>query len=254
MLAESANLEKQINLLKSKIKTLPDGQFICTRNGNYYKWYKIDGGKHIYIPKANRKLAEQLAAKKYLTLLLEDLLHEKRAIDFYLKHHRTDMGKSYRLLTDMPEYKELLSPFFTPLSQELLDWMNSPYEHNAKHPEQLVHKTCSGKFVRSKSEAMIDMALYTNKIPFRYECALELGQTKVYPDFTIRHPKTGKTYYWEHFGLMDDPAYYKNAYSKLQFYTSMGIVPSIQLITTFETKETPLSLEIVEKTVEHFFL
>ena len=98
------------------------------------------------------------------------------------------------------------------------------------------------------------MLLYINKIPFRYECALHLGETTLFPDFTIRHPKTGNVYYWEHFGLMDNPAYSQNAYSKLQLYTSHGIIPSIQLITTYETKDNPLSTDIVEKIIAYYFL
>lgn len=112
----------------------------------------------------------------------------------------------------------------------------------------------NGHLLRSKSESIIDTFLYLNKIPFRYECALCLKESTIFPDFTIRHPKTGQTYYWEHFGLMDNPNYYKNAYSKLQFYTSCGIVPSIQLIATFETKNHPLNSELVEKIVTHYFL
>jgi len=66
---------------------------------------------------------------------------------------------------------------------------------------------CARNHNRYKSEVFIDMALFTNNIPFRYECALELGHSTLYPDFTIRHPKTGEICYWEHFGLMDDPSY-----------------------------------------------
>lgn len=142
------------------------------------------------------------------------------ALDFYLRHHR----------------------------------QNAPYDSNPKYPEQLTLKTSSGHFVRSKSEALIDMALFTHRIPFRYECALILGNDTFYPDFTIRHPKTGKTYYWEHFGLMDVPAYCKNVSSKLQHYSLNGIIPSIHLITTYETKENPLSPEVIEKIIEHYFL
>ena len=75
-----------------------------------------------------------------------------------------------------------------------------------------------------------------------------------YPDFTIRHPKTGEIIYWEHFGLMDDPSYYQKTFSKLQLYASYGIIPSINLITTYETQEHPLSADIVEKIVKHYFL
>ena len=82
----------------------------------------------------------------------------------------------------------------------------------------------------------------------------QLDGIMIYPDFTIRHPKTGETFYWEHFSLMDNPTYSKNACSKLQHYISSGIIPSIQLITTYETKDNPLSAEKVEKIVEEYFL
>lgn len=253
MLTERKHLASQIQSLNSKIQALPEGKLICTHNGNRYKWYKSDGKQNHYIPKSDHQLAEQLAAKKYFTLLLQDLLQEQKAIDYYLKHHSKDCGKADQML-DMPEYRQLLSPFFNSMSSELLQWMNFPYEHNPKYPEQLIHKTISGNYVRSKSEAMIAMILQINQIPFRYECSLNLPKATIYPDFTIRHPKTGTLYYWEHFGLMDDPSYYKNTYSKLQLYASAGIIPGIQLITTYETKEYPLNTELVEKIIAYFFL
>jgi len=253
MLIESQKLEKEINELQSQINELPEGKIFCTRNGNHPKWFHSDGHTHSYIPKKNRQLAEQLAIKKYLLLLQKDLLHEKTAIDFYLRHHNTNINMAHHMLTDMPEYQELLSPFFQLTSPDSISWMNAPYEHNTSHPEQLVHKSSSGRLVRSKSEAMIDMLLYINQIPFRYECSIELGQVTIFPDFTIRHPQTKEIYYWEHFGLMDDPSYSKNAYSKLQLYTSAGIIPGINLITTFETKNHPLSFDTIKKTIELYF-
>ena len=98
------------------------------------------------------------------------------------------------------------------------------------------------------------MVLYTHRIPFRYECMLTLGNSTLYPDFTIRHPKTGEYFYWEHFGMMDDPIYSKSAASKLQLYISFGIIPSIHLITTFETTDQPLSSEKLEKIVADYFI
>lgn len=198
-----------------------------------------------------QNLKKQLAIKKYLSLVLEDLSQEKRAIQFYLNHHST-ISKSLNLLKN-PEFNSLLAPYFTPLSQELTDWMNSSYEHNLQHPEHLIHKSSSGNLVRSKSEAIIDMLLYINKIPFRYECALQLGEVTLFPDFTIRHPRTGEIYYWEHFGLMDNSSYSQNAFSKLQLYASHGIIPGIQLITTYETKEKPLGSDTVEEIIAHYF-
>lgn len=254
MLFERQRLEEKIKSAQQKIHEFPDGKLICTRNKNYIKWYQSNGHNRTYIPKENRKLAEQLAAMKYLTLLEDSLRNEQKAIDFYLRHHAAAVDSAEQLLADTSEYAELLSPFFSPLSQELHDWMYSPFEHNEKNPEQLIHKTISGNFVRSKSEAFIAMLLHINRIPFRYECALQLGETTIFPDFTIRHPETGQIYYWEHFGLMDNPAYCKNAFSKLQLYVSGGIIPTIHLITTYETLENPLSSELVENIVQQYFL
>lgn len=147
----------------------------------------------------------------------------------------------------------MLGSYFQTSSQQIREWQNMPYEKNPKYPEHLIHKTVSGIYVRSKSESMIALQLYTEKIPFRYECALQLGETTLYPDFTILHPKTGEIFYWEHFGMMDEPHYYNKAFLKLQLYTSYGIVPSVNLITTYETKTHPLSSEIIEKIIEHYF-
>lgn len=246
-------LDKQINSIKEQLKLLPSGKLVCSQNGEYQKWYQSDGHKKVYIPKANKQLAEQLATKKYLSLLLEDLESEKKAIHFYLRHNSSHR-KSEKLLTGDSEIKKLLTPYFLPVSEELSTWSKTEYKTNPNYPEQLVHKGSSGIFVRSKSESMIDMILYIHKIPFRYECALTLGEATIFPDFTIRHPKTGKFFYWEHFGLMDNPTYSKNAYAKLQLYTNHGIIPSVQLITTYETKEYPLTVETIEKIVENYFL
>ena len=252
MLAESKRLEKEIIKLTKQIDALPKGKISISHTGKYTKWYHIVDKAKCIISKNNRKLANALAAKKYFIYMREDLEQEKCAIDFYLRHHK--MEKKADILYQKKEYTELIAPFFKPTSKELLQWMNFPYEKNTTHLEQIVHKTISGNMVRSKSEAMIDMFLFKNKVPFRYECALKFGEIVLFPDFTIRHPKTGAIYYWEHFGLMDHPQYTKNAYAKLQLYTDHKIVPGIQLITTFETKETPLSADLVEKIVTYYFL
>ena len=253
MLTEYKKLDQKIKVTKEQLQNLPSDKLVLSHNKNHYKWYQSNGHTKTYIPKKEQKLAENLALKNYLTLSLEDLEKEKGAIQLYLKHHNST-SKAEQLLEQSTEYQKLLSSHFTPLSKDLSDWMNSTYEKNLSHPEHLSNKGFSDNYVRSKSEAMIDMTLYMHRIPFRYECALSLGGITIFPDFTIRHPKTGDFYYWEHFGLMDDPSYANNAYSKLQLYNSHGIIPSIQLITTYETKEHPLSAEVVEKIVEHYFL
>lgn len=241
---ESERLNKQINSLQAQLETFPDGDFFSNKNGNRYKWFYIQNGKKKYLDKSNQSLAEQLAIKKYLSLQLNDCIHEKNAIDFYLRHHVP--AKAEQLLIKNSDYQSLLSSYFRPLSKELEEWGKSPFNQCTNYPEKKIHLAPSGNMVRSKSEMLIDMLLYTNNIPFRYECELELNGIIIYPDFTIRNPRTGKLLYWEHFGKMDDPDYARKTSRKLNTYISNNIIPDIDLITTYETKDHPLSISTLE--------
>lgn len=170
-----------------------------------------------------------------------------------MKYHCFGIPKSHKLLTEAAGYKELLAPFYKTKHTKNDEWMHEDYEKNTAFPEFLIHKTSSGHLVRSKSEAIIDMALTNNNIPFRYECALYIGSKVIYPDFTIKHPATGEIILWEHHGKMDDPEYCQKTFSKLEVYASAGYIPGINLITTYETLQSPLNSEDVKKTIDYYF-
>ena len=53
--------------------------------------------------------------------------------------------------------------------------------------------------------------------------------------------------------MMDDPDYIRKAYRKMQLYTENGIIPSVNLIMTFETLENPLDSEMLEEIVHFYF-
>lgn len=249
---ENEDILEQISLLKCKLETFPPGKLICCSYKTYTKWYHKLNGSRTYIPKSKRQLAEQLAQKRYLSSLLQDLEKEQKALDMYLNHYPKIL-QSNSLLTKYPEYQELLSQNHFSVSKEISDWVASPYNKNTSYPESLIHKGIAGNYLRSKSEVLIDMALRQYNIPFRYECELVLNNSIIFPDFTIRHPRTGVYYYWEHFGLMDSFSYTEKAVSKLHLYTSNGIIPGNSLITTFETRNTPLTMQTIEKTIEFYF-
>ena len=237
------------------MKKLPEGKLVVCNNGKgRYKWFRSDGKNKYYIKKEDRKLAEQLAHKKFLTLQLEELTKKKIASEFYLRHYPKEISKSSQLISKSSEYQNLLSQHFTPLNQELNDWMSATYEKNTGYPEKLQVETMTGEFVRSKSEAIIHTQLCMNKIPFRYECVLILDGKVYYPDFTIRHPRTGEIYYWEHLGMMDKYSYIKRNLEKLEAYFVNGIIPTINLILTYETESHPLSVSTVCREIERYFL
>ena len=258
LLKRKEYLEQEILNLQKKITLLPPGKLVCTKNGNYFKWYHSTETSFSYLPKSKQNFAELLALKKYYAFQLEHLKAEIEALTLYLSKFQTSSSSAFEFLNQHPEYQKLLknaienvSPLF---SKELNDWLSATYETNTMHPEQLSHLSVSGHILRSKSEVIIDTALFSNHIPFRYECALPLGSKTFFPDFTIRHPQTKDFFYWEHFGMMDSPPYSQNAFKKLQIYTSHGMIPTINLITTYETKDQPLNSQYVLHLIEHYFL
>lgn len=252
-LAEYKRLDTLIKDIQNKLKTFPKGKLSCSiSKKGHSKWYQTFGESRNYIPKANRSFAELLAVKTYFLLLLEDYISERTALKFYLNHHKSTK-KSEQLLLH-PEFQKLLAPHYTPLSKELADWAQAEYQRNPKHPEHLTHLAASGNIVRSKSEVIIDMILCTNNIPFRYECPLQLGDIILHPDFTIRHPKTGEYFYWEHHGRADDPQYAPKIGPRIQTYISNGIIPTINLINTYETLDHPLNPVTAQEIVNKYFL
>lgn len=236
-----------------KIESLPDGELHCIRNGNYIKWFINNGKESIYIPKKNRALAEALALKKFYQLQIKELSARLQLLETALQDCQTSQSSALSLLEDSSCFKELLYPHFHSFSDQLQSWANADYEHNNNHLDHLTLKTFAGYKVRSKSEVIIANTLFLNKIPFRYECALCFQGICFYPDFTIRHPKTGETFYWEHFGMMDNPAYCSKVFNKLNIYAGYGIIPTINLITTYETQKNPINSERIQQIVYEYF-
>ena len=118
------DLTQKISDIQQQLKQLPHGKLIISHNGENIKWYSSDGHSKKYIPKSDRALAERLALRKYLTSLLEELLQEKKAINFY-DRHRPKAIKSSILLQDVSlGYSELLAPYFQ-LSPSHTAWMLS---------------------------------------------------------------------------------------------------------------------------------
>lgn len=246
-------IESELAKIRGYEKKYPEGELLCAKNSSRYKWYLKEENQILYLSKNKRNLAEILAVKKYYHYRREELECELSACEAYLKQISLRQDKSEKLLHH-PEYRQLLEKHFTPVKDSLVEWQNVEYERCNKHLETLVVQGTMGKMLRSKSEAIIDMLLYRNRIPFHYEEKLVLNNITLYPDFVIRHPATGEHFYWEHFGMMDDAKYISQACQKIKLYCENGILPSINLITTFESKEHVLRIEEVEKIIQEYFL
>jgi energy-coupling factor transporter ATP-binding protein EcfA2 len=99
-----------------------------------------------------------------------------------------------------------------------------PVEVEGRYLEAgLIHKTRKGISVRSKSEVIIADLLFSKKIDFEYEKALEIGGERRLPDFTLVDSDSGVTYYWEHLGMLQRPSYRKKWEAKNAWYAAHGI-------------------------------
>ena len=260
MFANYWDIQKRIKDIKEELghienmeKGMPAGELIVAKNNKNYKWYFRDKNTTVYLPKKEADLAKKLAVKKYYQIRKEELQRELSTCQMYVQKAERKKNQVEQMLNNA-EYERLLGGRRYSARKDLEIWINEKYEKNDSHPENLIVKGTQGKFLRSKSEAIIDRTLYTNGVPFRYEDKLILENTFLYPDFTIRHPKTGQTFYWEHFGLMNQPDYINRACQKIKLYSENGIIPGINLILTYETREHPLAIDQVEKIVKEYFL
>ncbi len=114
------------------------------------------------------------------------------------------------ILRDVAEKKAYRTSLFKEFVAMLEGYTNT-FEFHQRMGEYLgidkfsrgrIHQTLSGDLVRSKSEVIIANILYQTGIPFKYESHLVApdGQGRA-PDFTVTWQ--GKTYYWEHLGMLD---------------------------------------------------
>ena len=252
MRKEYCQIIKEMERIQTQIDKLPEGKLIYTRNGKYSKWYYNNGHETKHLPKKNRKFAQKLSYKKMLVFRLEKLKREKIALDFYLRHHSEDAEKTEQNFYHSSEFQELLSENFKPLKTEFDELSTEMHKKQDFFAENKVYPTLSGLMVRSKSEVLIATLLEQYSLTFEYEHPWKVQGKYFYPDFLIRHPKTGQWILWEHFGLMDDPEYAKRAYEKIQAYIASGIIPGVHMIITFETKNHPLSVKTVEDMIKSF--
>lgn len=124
----------------------------------------------------------------------------------------------------------------------------------------LIHRTENGRAVRSKSELIIADALTHAKVLWEYEAPLILGGKTRFPDFTIEDDISGRTFYWEHLGLLHREDYRRSWESKLAWYRANGVSlyqdgggPAGTLIVTRDTSEGGLDSGSLKKLIREVF-
>ncbi len=261
---EADRLEREVRELEIRIEKAPKGSLRCHRKGKNYRWYFIDekdhrvkekNAKRKYISKkTGRPLAEKLARKAYDKRKLVGYKKELNALKRYLNYSGAEVRPEKEYLSVGSGFRELLISDMTLMERELEEWRVADYPGNPFHQEKLRIHSADGTVVRSKSESLIASELASNGIPYRYECALEIEGQIFYPDFTIRHPSSGRILIWEHFGMIDQEEYLESTLKKLRVYFRNGFIPGINFIMTFETRQAPLGYGVVFRVIQNYFM
>lgn len=249
---EQQQIQTEIHALEKRLKKYPPGEIVFYKNAKYFSPFYLHNNIREYLPKSKRALITQLVEKSYWYARIEDLQNHLSLLKLQSELNTTSFSHTERLLDD-PCFAPYLSSLFS-LSDELSAWASEDFPSDPPFPEKRIHNTAANIKVRSKSEVLITNALYTHQIPFRYECMITLGFHKLHPDFTIRHPATGKIYLWEHYGTADDPRYMNDSLDKQKLYIANGFIPSTNLILTYETQNTPLTMDTIERVIREYFL
>lgn len=236
-----------ISNCKSHLSNAKDDTLVIRNTHNRIQFYKKTSDGQIYIPNSSpliRKLAQNAYYKKALKIAQK----ENAWIERTLKELEKETLKD--IYHDDPIRRGLITPLIENDDEYMTKWINEPYNRKPISFQNATFPTDKGDYVRSKSEALIANMLYRLKIPYRYECEVELkGYGTVYPDFIILDIAERKEYIWEHLGMLDNPIYVDKALSKLATYAKNNIFPGDRLITTYEDSKHPLNITLIEKQI-----
>lgn len=208
---------------KKELAHLPEGNLVI-RNGCYY--HRIDG-KDVGISK-DHNLIEQLARKRYLQMEIPIMEKNLSMIsEFNTKYETLNPEK---IIEKMPKaYQKLPKRYFFGT-----DEINAHQSENPYKREQLIYKTNSGVYMRTKSEVIIGNFLESHGIKYLYEAKFLLRGRWVYPDFLIENQNDYTIIPLEHLGMIGDPGYEKHNKKKLKDYIDDNYFPGHNLICTYE--------------------
>lgn len=94
---------------------------------------------------------------------------------------------------------------------------------------------------RSKSEREIAEILDELGIEYKYEPAIPVNDYEIYADFVCFIRELGIGFIIEHCGLMDSNSYIDKTIRSFRDYVSLGFLPSVDVLFTYEKNATPPS-------------
>lgn len=243
LIQEKKELIGKIAYLESELSNSPQGRLrIMKSKGKYCQYYvysKESGSNKLkgeYIKRENMDLAKKLAQRDYHEEVLKETRDELAKICRVLDAYGVERDKLsvYDRLSE--NRKMLVKPL--EISDDLFieKWSKTKQTGENSYEISGNRLTERGEVVRSKSEKIIADKLFYRNIPYVYEPTLLLPDGNIfYPDFAALNVRLRKEYYWEHFGMMDNPEYAAKSVWKIDVYEKNGYWCGRNILYTYET-------------------
>lgn len=166
---------------------------------------------------------------------------------------------------DCAELKSYASDYFSETKRRLTNVFVPPKLTAIRDrflEDRLIHTSSRGEAMRSKSEVIIADQLFAAGVDYEYEAPLQdsAGSTR-WPDFTLVDSDTGRTIYWEHCGMLQDPHYRARWERKLDWYRKQLILPIDDspadaariLVVTEDDEKGGISSQAIRQRIELLF-
>lgn len=262
MISSKEIKENTLNL--QKLMAYVDGQLdhlnvegslrICQKKDQTDYYHKIKGSRGIYIPKSESELMQALARKDYYEKARKIIKKKYKA--FCLLESTGLMEALIEMFEKMhPKRRELIKPIYLPNDVYEEKWRENKLPPKGfKDDDTSSYYTADKTRVRSKSEIMIGDRFSFKNIVHEYEPGLMLGGILIHPDFKVLNSRTRQTFYFENFGMMDNPEYSTGAVDRINLYILNGYFPGDGLLFTMETSKKPLDARIVDMLIDKYLI
>ena len=237
---------------------------ICVKtiSGKPYFVKRLDG-KEEYIPKNEIGTIKALSQKLYTAKVIKASETDIEQIDKCIETLGRTASSSKAIMASIPKALHQYIDAEIHIDEEYeKKWASEKVtDKNPKEAEK-EYETPSGIIVKSKSEWMIARILDDYHVPYYYEKPFDDYGTiytgapryNLFPDFTCLNKRTGKTFYWEHLGKMDEPLYVVKNINRIMNYGAYGIYPGNGLIVTYESNSIPFRYSYVSGLIEKFLI
>ncbi len=246
-------LKKTDFRLKNDTKKIEKICYSKRKNGYQYYLSKPDGSRE-YIRKNNLDMVRRIYQKEYYLEAKKNLYREASLLEHFIKKYSYPSVKI--VFEKMPDArKSLVTPIYETDEEYVSEWKKR-FEGNINaYPVDSPFLTDNGEHVRSKSEKILADLFKRLDIPYYYEPKLEIGNGKhLFPDFALLCIKTRKTFYWEHFGLVNDGEYASKSLKKLDIYEKSGLYVGRDILFSVESGDNPLDIRQIEKKLKEYVI